>query len=712
MRRIRHLAIAGAVVLAGLGVASLAARQAPASSQQPPSFRSATTLVEVDVIVRDGSRRVVEGLKADDFEVLEEGVPQQIQALYVVAGTSVQAVGLEAAASVAAPLPSTRPATQRVLILFFDLEHLDQGSFKQLQPAAVRFIESGFQQGDIGGVLLGSTMAGNKLTPNKEELLTALRAAKPSFASTSRRLDMRDWPRMSQVEAIRIAINNDSEVLRQVARRAEAESAQTGGGRAGPPDLTGIVMEKARYIVSQIQPAAGRTLRTLQALNTGLARVPGRKTVVFMSEGFMFDTSWGDLRALVAQAARANIRIYSIDALGLRRRATSTDLPVLQPLETASEILTEAYNTLEEGPNTLAVDTGGYVIRNTNDFAGALAEIGRDTSHYYVIGYGPSNTVMDGKFREIKVRVNRDGVEVRARRGYVAVAPAAAAPAASSGQGQASTPPARDAPIDRPSPPDTAAAAETTGGAAVSPAPSAPEAEASPPPAAPPVLALRPDTAARVAALAGDVTAPGAGQDLAAEGWSEYGRGNLEAAERLLSQVAWVPGAAPWVSYALGFAQFGLGKPKDAAVSWERVRSAVPEFEAIYLDLADAYLQLGEPGRAVDVLRLAAERWPANIDVLNALGTVQVKRGAVNDALATFERALAADPKDALAYFNLGRTYELRYYQMRRFSRPTARWVDNPEDARKAIENYERYLAIGGPYEADARSAVERLRWR
>jgi len=98
--------------------------------------------------------------------------------------------------------------------------------------------------------------------------------------------------------------------------------------------------------------------------------------------------------------------------------------------------------------------------------------------------------------------------------------------------------------------------------------------------------------------------------------------------------------------------------------------------------------------------------------VLNALGTVQVKRGAVNDALATFKRALAADPKDALAYFNLGRTYELRYYQMRRFSRPTARWVDNPEDARKAIENYERYLAIGGPYEADARSAVERLRWR
>jgi len=709
MRRTRRLSIASAIVLGGLEIAGLAARQAPPSSQQPP-FRSATTLVEVDVIVRDGGRRFVEGLKADDFEVFEEGVPQQTQTLYVVEGTRVQPVGLGAGASAAAPLPSTLPATQRVLILFFDLEHLDQGSFKQLQPAAVKFVESGFQQGDIGGVLLGSTMAGNKLTPNKEELLTALRTAKPSFAATSRRLDMRDWPRMSQVEAIRIAINNDSEILSQVVRRAEAESAQTAGGAAGGPDLTGTVMEKARYLVSQARPAAGRTLKTMQALNTGLARVPGRKTVVFMSEGFMFDTSWGDLRALVAQAARANIRIYSIDALGLRRRDTSTDLAVMRPLETEASIPTDAYNTIEEGSNTLAVDTGGYVIRNTNDFAGALAEIGRDASHYYVIGYSPSNPVMDGKFRGIKVRVKRDGVEVRARRGYVAVPPAAPAPAGPARAQDAAGAPAPPAPSGRPSPAEAAAAA--TEPAPPVPAPSTAGAETAPPPVLPPAFALRPDTRARVAALAGEATNPGAAPTLAAEGWSEYGRGNLEGAERLLGQAASEPGAAPWVSYALGFAQFGLGKPKDAAVSWERVRVAVPEFEAVYLDLADAYLQLGEPGRAVDVLRLAAERWPANIDVLNALGTVQVKRGAVNDALATFKRALAADPKDALAYFNLGRTYELRYYQMRRFSRPTARWVDNPEDARKAIENYERYLAIGGPYEADARSAVERLRWR
>jgi tetratricopeptide (TPR) repeat protein len=209
--------------------------------------------------------------------------------------------------------------------------------------------------------------------------------------------------------------------------------------------------------------------------------------------------------------------------------------------------------------------------------------------------------------------------------------------------------------------------------------------------------------------LASSAQGGGPGAKTASDGWSLYGMGDLEGAERLLAQAA-QQGAAPWVHYALGFAQAGLGNPQGAVQSWERVRAAVPEFEPVYLDLADVYVQWDYADRAVELLREAEKRWPADVDVLNALGTIQVRRNALGDAIDTFEKAAKADPKDPLAFFNLGRTYELRYFAMRRFSRPSSRWVDNPELLNKAIENYEACAKLGGTYAEDARAAIERLR--
>jgi tetratricopeptide (TPR) repeat protein len=222
-------------------------------------------------------------------------------------------------------------------------------------------------------------------------------------------------------------------------------------------------------------------------------------------------------------------------------------------------------------------------------------------------------------------------------------------------------------------------------------------------------ISLRPDTNTRVRDLASKEEGRGEVKSLATRGWERYSAGDLEGAESLLAQAVVQAGAPPWVSYAQGVAQIGQKKPEMAAESWERVRAAVPVFAAVYFDLADAYLLSGDPVRALDVLRAAEQRWPKDTDVLNALGTVQVRRGSNQDAIATFERAIQTSPKDSLAYLNLARTYELRFFQLRRFSRPQARWMDDPELRAKALEYYEKYLQMGGPYEADARAAIDRL---
>jgi tetratricopeptide (TPR) repeat protein len=226
-----------------------------------------------------------------------------------------------------------------------------------------------------------------------------------------------------------------------------------------------------------------------------------------------------------------------------------------------------------------------------------------------------------------------------------------------------------------------------------------------------PAISLRPDAEGRVRELAVRAADAGAAKSLASRGWDRYSQGDLEGAEKLLAQAAAEPGAAPWISYALGFAQIGVKKPQEAARSWERVRAAAPEFEPVYLDLADVYLQLDDSGRALEVLRAAEARWPADSDVLNAVGTVQVRRGSLNDAIEIFGKAIAARPADSLAHLNLARTYELRYYRMRRYSKIDGRWIDNPDDLKRAIDSYERYVKLGGPYENEARAAIERLRW-
>jgi VWFA-related protein len=689
-----------AVALAALTVPAPSLRaqdgqSAPPQAAQAP-FRASTVTVEVDVIVRDRNGRFVAGLTPADFEVTEDGAPQRVHSVYVVEGRSITKTAGADAAGAGAPAAAaslSAASTQRVFVLFFDQEHLDSGGFKRLQDAAVSFLTTEFQPGDIGGVLVGGTMIGNRLTAEREVLVQAVKSAKFSQSQAFRKADLQDWPRITEIEATRIALVNDKGVLDQVVRRAASEAGGGSGGRGADPDYEAQVRSKAAQIVAELRPPAARTIKTLLGLLNGLGRVPGRKTVVFMTDGFWVEESWGELRTIVGLAARANVRFYSIDAQGLKRGSSTTGLNQMNPMETAGGIPTGAYNTIEDGPNSIAWDTGGYYIRKTNDFKSAFSEIAADTSTYYVLGYTPTSAEFDGKFRQIRVNVRREGVTVRARKGYLAVAPAAAAPGAPAAPSTAAPVPSQEA--------EAAPGLIPAGGATA--APGSPTASPLEP------VVLRPDSGGRVRELASSAQGTGPAAKLATQGWDLYGKGDLEGAERLLAQAAG-QGAPPWVSYALGFAQAGLRKPAEALQAWERVRAAAPEFEPVYLDLADVYLQLNDADKAVQTLRAAEARWPLDADVLNALGTIQVRRNALGEAIETFERAARANPQEPLAFFNLGRTYELRYFAMRRFSRPSSRWVDNPEFLNKAIENYEACTKLGGPYADDARAAVERLR--
>ncbi len=714
----------GLAALALVAAWPVAARQQPAA-QPPPVFRTGTNVVEVDVVVHDKNGRFVADLKPDDFEVSEGGKPQAIDLFYRVGNGVAEAAAApepkpdEPIGAAAAPAP---PHTPRFFIVVFDDDHLSPGGFKRVQAAALDLFEKQFQKGDVGGVLAGGKMANNRLTSDREELIKAVRDAKPSGKAMSQVFDERQWPRMSGVEAVAIHSHDDKTVLEEVYDRA----CQDEPDQCVRIDIHPLILEKAVTMSEAVNQTTNETLRTLAALMNGLARMDGRKTLLLLSEGFLADESWPFVQQAVGLAARAHATIYTLDARGLDCGLPSGD-SVDPGTHDQNARMLEQFDMGSDSVNSLAVDTGGFVVRNTNFFDQAVQRIVDDASNYYVLGYRPE-AAPDGKFHKITVKLKRPGLTFRARKGYIATpgpaptmtntaaptsAPAASAAAPTPSTAAAPTLSTTAAPI----PAASGSAPVPASGRSAALSGPRPEVPASPPTATGTIVPnaaaasaeafhLRPNAAKHVEALAANAPDPDADK-----GWAAYQRGDVEGARASLAVAATRPSARPWVHYALGQASYALRQYQDAVGEWEKVKADAPEFEPVYFDLVDGYIQVRDPDRAIRTLRDAEKRWPNDVEVFDALGVVQVTRGALDDAVKSFEKAIAVAPKEAVLYFNLGKTLELRYRRTRRYVTQTRTWVSNKADLENAITNYKRYLEIGGPLADSAREGLTRLEW-
>jgi VWFA-related protein len=679
-------------------------------SPQKPTFKSGTQVVEIDVRVFDKDGRFVTGLTRDDFEVVEDGAPQDLQTFFFVndPGTA-RSPELSPVRPGEAVDPSS-PRPRQTWIFYFDLNHLTPGAgYDRARKAVEDFLQNRFVEGDLGGIVATDKMLGNRLTSVRTELLQHMKEIKPGNETRPRNIEItQDWPRFLDDEEIMRTARNERDVVRRIMERACRDDPDF--CRLGDPE--GPVRSKAARFQQEIQRLSMYTLQAINGLANGLARMPGPKTIVLISDGFVIQDIETTLRSVVGQAARSGARIYSIDVRGLNRSPGAANLDALQVEDAYGAV--QKFDNLADAPNSLAVDTGGLMIGNENNIGGALERIAADSNRYYVLGFQRTNTNWDGKFRQVQVRVKRQGLRTRARRGYLAIEPARMTvpqPIA------ATTPDADRAPappVAPPSPPESPMV-PVTAPAAAAPTPAAPatgKMTGAAGDAGAGTLRMRPDAAERVRELSGNETS-GASKTsaLADRGWAAYQRGDVEGAIGPLAEAAAQPDVRPWVLYALGLSQGALGRPKEAIESWERVRQAAPEFEPVYVDLAATYASLSDLSHALAVLRDAEKRWPKAPEIHNAIGVVHFRRGALDEAITAFTTATEAAANDALAYLNLGRAYELRFTRSRRYVTSQRRWVVDEDDRRRAAESYEAYLRIGGPFEAAARDGLQRLEW-
>jgi VWFA-related protein len=409
----RRSAAAAAVCVS----AALAAGQEPGSTRDV--FPSGVEQVTVDVVVVDRDGSPVRGLVAADFTVLEDGARQEITsfeaidtgALPAPSPAAGDAATVPAARAEAAEAPGT-PA--RVFVIVFDDLHLDAADVSRARAAIEGFLDRGVAAGDLLTLVVPGR--GSLWHARVPEGVGALRRLLPQLTARARTSEKAlEW--MTDDEAVRIR-DGDPLVFRRVVRRWVASATDVLSFR-DPATVEQRVLDSARYISFDVERRTRQTLEVLSRALDALVGVRGRKSVVLVSAGIVRDTFLPGFRAVVSASARANAAVHFVDARGLAALGPDQTAEAAAPTDVQDVGLAlAALDAGTEGAEAIAADTGGLSIRKRNDLAAGLSAIARESSSYYLVGYPSPAGGRPDRFRRIEVRVAREGVRVRSRRGY------------------------------------------------------------------------------------------------------------------------------------------------------------------------------------------------------------------------------------------------------------------------------------------------------
>lgn len=372
----------------------------------------------VDVVVTDKKGVPIPELEREDFSLAEDGAPQAI--------ASFEAIQVPSAPSATTPQKpkissNTTPEarTGRSFVVVFDDVHLAPFQSNRAKIAVTEFLKSGVREGDR--VTLVATGGGAWWT-------TRMEAGRDELIALLKRLDGRLIPdtspeRITDYEAMRIHVYRDQQIVERVNRRFQTFGVSPLGaqGRRGLSDEDPQVFGRASDVYFQAMTRMRVTLEVLERALASLAPNKGRKTLVLVSQGFIYDPNLDEFKRTVEAARRSNVAVYFLDTRGLE------GLPAMfgaqfGPAADTRDIGPAMFESLEasEGAESIAADSGGFSVKNTNDLTGGIQRIANESRSYYLIGYHPKNTARDGKFRRIQVKVNRKGAQARARKGYYA----------------------------------------------------------------------------------------------------------------------------------------------------------------------------------------------------------------------------------------------------------------------------------------------------
>jgi VWFA-related protein len=384
--------------------------------QATPSFPTEVEVITVDAIVVDKDNRLVTGLTRDEFRVLEDGKPREIVSFeeYTRGEASVEDEEPAAPPAVVSNARGTELRGRAFALLLDDVFTPLQGS-AEVRQAAAAFLRSSVGPGDEVTI---STTSGNAywsagLPEGLEDLLAV--AARFKGRDTQGRYGTQEYGEfhtdLSGTDAASIERARNS--MFEMKRMTELQAYDIVNGRRQGDRQIAFEIDHIRKQRMKITLAAVR--RQLDALAT----VRGRKSLILLSPGFLQDDT-PDIRETAAASRRANTALYFVDVRGL---AGQNIFDASQRVEGGPSFVgltgEEAErNLVTAGTQNLAQDTGGFSIRNVNDFGNATGRIAAESRSYYLLGIHPAEGKGQRDWRKLTVEVTRPGLKVRSRRGY------------------------------------------------------------------------------------------------------------------------------------------------------------------------------------------------------------------------------------------------------------------------------------------------------
>jgi VWFA-related protein len=425
-----------------LALSLLIAGLAPA--QEKNAIQTAGEEVLVDVVVRDKRGHAVTSLPQSAFTVLDEGVPRQISSFRLVKGT-------EAAVSAANGTATTEkldPIRQiRLVTLIFD--RLDQSERTMTRRAALDLLNMKFPQNVYMAVFtLGNELQAIQGFTNKRDLL--VQAVEKATSRPSSQFSADSDQMRAQAE---LAFGPNQSGSQDLITRLGQMSIGNSVSNAFEAIFARSMIEMISFNERSEMAYAGRsTIWALLAAVRGQSELPGRKALIYFSEGFAIPQgAEEEFQAVISAANRNNLSFYPIDAHGLS--TTSLNAKATEGLSAAAtasslsrglglggdevsltqpktEIALSADLAINANrmniQDTLAIladQTGGFLTANTNDFRAPLERVMEEIDTYYELSYNPHVDKYDGKFRRIEVKLDRSDLAVQSRAGYFALPP-------------------------------------------------------------------------------------------------------------------------------------------------------------------------------------------------------------------------------------------------------------------------------------------------
>jgi VWFA-related protein len=386
------------------------AAQTPAPAPQPqggqPTFRVNIDLVTMDAIVRNSQDQFVADLTKDDFQILEDGVPQDVTSFTLVHGGRVH--------NLLAPppppteegviLPPSRPrndTTGRIFLLIVDDMHLDFRNTGRIRDLFKRIARDLIHEGDMFCIVsTGPSSIAVDPTYDRKVLEESIKKITGNGLKPS---DIIQGPDSAQGPSevryrAHVAFSTAYDMLRQMERITNRRKA--------------VVWVSNGY---DFNPFADSRMGEDPVFGGrfGQTREEGQQMNQQVNQGQQFaDADLArELAEVTRTANRANSTLYTIDPRGLVAGADLDEQ--LDPVEYGTYV-----RKTQDSLRVLAEETGGIAVVNQNDFTKALKRIDAETSDYYVLGYYSNNPDPLKRTRKVEVKVTRPNLNVISRTSY------------------------------------------------------------------------------------------------------------------------------------------------------------------------------------------------------------------------------------------------------------------------------------------------------